>query len=54
MKTLNRTKLEYDYLGFGTNSFALGGVGATVNSVGQVIIKVGVNYHLLPDAWGWF
>ena len=24
------TKLEYDYLGFGTNSYALGGVGATV------------------------
>jgi hypothetical protein len=32
-------------LGFGTNSYALGGVGATVNSHVQVI-KVGVDYHL--------
>jgi len=48
------TKLEYDYLGFGTNSYALGGVGTTVNSHVQ-LIKVGVNYHLLPGAFsGWF
>jgi outer membrane autotransporter protein len=48
------TKLEYDYLGFGTNSYALGGVGATVNSHVQ-LIKVGVNYHFLPGAFsGWF
>jgi outer membrane autotransporter protein len=48
------TKLEYDYLGFGNNSYALGGVGASVNSHVQ-LIEVGVNYHLLPGAFfGWF
>jgi outer membrane autotransporter protein len=48
------TKLEYDYLGFGTRSYALGGVGTTVNTHVQ-LIKVGVNYHLLPGAFfGWF
>jgi outer membrane autotransporter protein len=48
------TKIEYDYLGFGNNSYALGGVGTTVNSHVQ-LIKVGVNYHLLPGAFsGWF
>jgi outer membrane autotransporter protein len=48
------TKLEYDYLGFGTGSYALGGVGTTVNTHAQ-LIKVGVNYHLLPGAFfGWF
>ena len=48
------TKLEYDYLGFGSNSYALGGVGTNVNTHVQ-LIKVGVNYHLLPGAFfGWF
>jgi outer membrane autotransporter protein len=47
------TKLEYDYLGFGNNTYALGSVGTTVNSHVQ-LIKVGVNYHVLPGAWGWF
>jgi opacity protein-like surface antigen len=48
------TKLEYDYLGFGTSSYALGGAGTTVNTHVQQI-KVGVNYHLLPGAFfGWF
>ena len=47
------TKLEYDYLGFGNNSYALGGFGTTVNTHVQQI-KVGVNYHLLPGAFfGW-
>jgi outer membrane autotransporter protein len=48
------TKLEYDYLGFGNNSYALAGFGTTVNTHVQQI-KVGVNYHLLPGAiFGWF
>jgi outer membrane autotransporter protein len=48
------TKIEYDYLGFGNNSYALGRVGTTVNTHVQ-LIKVGVNYHLLPGAFfGWF
>lgn len=48
------TNLEYDYLGFGNSSYALGAVGTTVNTHVQQI-KVGVNYHLLPGAiFGWF
>jgi outer membrane autotransporter protein len=48
------TKIEYDYLGFGNHGYALGGVGTTVNTHVQ-LIKVGVNYHLLPGAFfGWF
>jgi outer membrane autotransporter protein len=48
------TKLEYHYLGFGTGSYALGGVGTTVNTHVQ-LIKVGVNYHPLPGGFfGWF
>ena len=48
------TKIEYDYLGFGNNSYALGGVGTSVNTHVQ-LIKIGVNYHLLPGAFfGWF
>jgi opacity protein-like surface antigen len=48
------TKLEYDYLGFDSNSYAFGGVGTTINTHVQ-LIKVGVNYHLQPGAFfGWF
>jgi outer membrane autotransporter protein len=48
------TKLEYDYLGFGTGSYVLGGVATTVNAHVQQI-KVGVNYHFLPGGFfGWF
>jgi opacity protein-like surface antigen len=48
------TKLEYDYLGFGNSTYALGGAGTTMNTHVQQI-KVGVNYHLLPGAFfGWF
>jgi opacity protein-like surface antigen len=48
------TNLEYDYLGFGNSSYALGALGTTVNTHVQQI-KVGVNYHLLPGAiFGWF
>jgi opacity protein-like surface antigen len=48
------TKLEYDYLGFGTNSYALGTAGTSVDTHVQ-LIKVGVNYHLMPGGFfGWF
>jgi outer membrane autotransporter protein len=48
------TKLEYDYLGFGTSSYTLGGAGTTVNTHVQQI-KAGLNYHFLPGAFfGWF
>ena len=47
------TKLEYDYLGFGANTYALGGFGTTVNTHVQ-LVKGGVNYHLLPGGFfGW-
>ncbi len=48
------TNLEYDYLDFGTGSYALGGVGTTVDSHVQ-LLKVGLNYHLRPGGlFGWF
>ena len=47
-------KLEYDYLGFGSNSYALGFAGTSVDTHVQ-LIKAGVNYHLLPGGFfGWF
>jgi outer membrane autotransporter protein len=48
------TKIEYNYLGFANNSSTFGGVGTPVNTHVQ-LIKVGINYHLLPGAFfGWF
>jgi opacity protein-like surface antigen len=47
-------KLEYDYLGFGSNSYALGFAGTSVDTHVQ-LIKVGANYHLVPGGFfGWF
>jgi outer membrane immunogenic protein len=48
------TKIEYDYLGFGSSSYALGAFGTNVNTHVQ-LVKVGVNYHFLPGGFfGWF
>jgi opacity protein-like surface antigen len=48
------TKLEYDYFGFGTNTYALGAFATSVDTHVQ-LFKVGVNYHLLPGTFfGWF